>query len=162
MKFKKPSEKTVKRAALQFAAFEAGKRASRGAAGLTQRQLPTTKPEYVKGGIALLSLGLAAAYTGKNKDLVIAGCVGMASEQAGDLIDTYAAENLSRKADDGAVENFINDAMGLNGCGCNQTQYPAQAQLNASYGSKTLEAVVWNGATNGEEIIDTTYEFAGA
>ncbi|MDP2687530.1 MAG: hypothetical protein Q8O62_09925 [Aequorivita sp.] len=148
-----------------FAAFEVGKRVGRGVVGAIT---PLVKPkdanqaQMIKGGLALVAIVAAAAYTGKNKDLVVPALVGVAAEQAGDVIDAQAAKMITKEANPAVPQKFLQDAMGL-GCACGDLPHD-QMPPNYNYdsfpmlGSPTIREIEWDRVWDGVE----QNEFTGA
>jgi hypothetical protein len=118
MKFKTPKSKDVMQVAKGFAAFEGGKRVGRGVVGAIPAK-DTKQGQLIKGVVAIASILAAAAYKGKHADLVVPVLVGMAAEQAGDLIDAQAKKMITKQANPALPQKFLQDAMGL-GCPCDE------------------------------------------
>lgn len=157
MKFKTPKSKDVMQVGKGLLAFEGGKRVGRGVVGLVPAK-DEKQAQLVKGGAAVLAVIAAAAYKGKNADLVVPALVGVAAEQAGDLIDAQAAKMITKKENADMPTKFIQDAMGL-GCPCDQ---PAAAQNNwdnyPMLASPTIQAIEWDEVWDGTD----NNNFAGA
>lgn len=161
MKFKKPKTKDVQTVIKGLFAFESGKRLGRGIIGQMNPKSAANE-QMIRGGMALASLVAAAAYKGKNQELVIPGFVGLAAEQVGEIIDSQAADMIEKQANPGFAEKFVYDVFGL-GCpgGCGQSlgqprRFPMLAQ-------PTIREIEWDQVFTGdEEQSSHTGDFAGA
>jgi len=156
--FKTPKSKDVVQVAKGFVAFESGKRVGRGVVGAIPSK-DSNQTQLIKGGLAVLSIVAAAGYKGKNADLVIPALVGVAAEQAGDLIDAQAAKMITKKSNPDMPQKFLQDAMGL-GCPCDQPNDqmpPEYYPMLASPAIREIEwETVWDGGNTGDN------NFAGA
>lgn len=151
--FKTPKSKDVMQVVKGFAAFEGGKRVGRGVVGLIPAK-DEAQSQLIKGGFAVASIVAAAAYKGKNADLVIPALVGMAAEQAGDIIDAQAAKVITVSSNPTMPQKFIQSAVGL-GCPgtCGGTEgYPMLA-------SPTIQNIEWDSVYSPAAELN---EFAGA
>lgn len=164
--FKTPKSKEVVQVAKGFAAFEVGKRVGRGVVGaITPLVKPkdTNQAQMIKGGLAVVAIAAAAAYTGKNKDLVVSALVGVAAEQAGDVIDAQAATMITKQADPKVPQKFLQDAMGL-GCPCddmpNDQMPPASSwESYPRLASPTIREIQWSEVHDGGS---NTSDYQGA
>tara|TARA_R110002012_G_scaffold250357_4_gene428147 strand:- start:60 stop:530 length:471 start_codon:yes stop_codon:yes gene_type:complete len=150
MKFKTPKSKDVMQVGKGLLAFEGGKRVGRGVVGLVPAK-DEKQAQLVKGGVAVAAVIAAAAYKGKNADLVVPALVGVAAEQAGDLIDAQAAKMITKQASPDPAQKFLQDAMGL-GCPCdmpNDQMPPEYYPMLASPAIREIEwQTVWDGTDN--------------
>mgnify|MGYP001627773876 CR=1 FL=1 len=157
MKFKKPKSKDLMQVAKGFAAFEGGKRVGRGVVGAIPSKDEDQK-QLIKGGVALAALLAAASYKGKSIDVVVPALVGVAAEQAGDIIDAQAQKVITVKQDADMPQKFLQDAMGL-GCPCDQTAVSAHDKY-PMLASPTIREISWDQVWDGETAVDN--DFAGA
>lgn len=142
--FKKPKMKDAVQVGKGLLAFEGGKRVGRGIVGVVPSK-SEKQTQLIKGGLAALSIAAAAAYKGKNADLVIPALVGVAAEQAGDLIDAQAQKMMTKNPNAGMPGKFIQNAMGL-GCPCDG----APAMNYPMLGNPTIREIEWESVWDGQ------------
>ncbi|MAB40173.1 MAG: hypothetical protein CL528_00395 [Aequorivita sp.] len=136
-------------------AFEGGKRVGRGVVGLVPAK-DEKQAQLVKGGAAVLAVIAAAAYKGKNADLVVPALVGVAAEQAGDLLDAQAAKMITKKSNPDMPQKFLQDAMGL-GCPCDQPNDQMPPQYYPMLASPAIREIEWETVWDGGNTQDTSF-----
>lgn len=159
MKFQTPKTKDLITVGKGLLAFEGGKRVGRGVAGLTTDNNDPQRRDLIKGGLAVTAVVAAAAYKGGNADIVIPALVGLAAEQAGDLIDAQAAKSITVNPTPSQPQKFLQHAMGL-GCDCNggMRAISFEDQPYAMLANPAIREIEWQEVWDGHD--DNNY--AGA
>ena len=155
MKFKTPKSADLMTVAKGFGAFEVGKRVGRGIVGAIPSK-DESQDQLIKGGVAVAALVAAAAYQGKNKDLVVPACVGLAAEQVGDIVDAQAKKMITPNAAPGMPEKFLYDTMGL-GCPGHQNQLGTPVNYPMLL-SPSIQNIEWDEIYTGSEAVE---DYAG-